>query len=255
MNSAALRNILNQFDPISLEEMDRVLLMDRTDLKFNFHDSRLPELLDRVKDAYLALDVADTRMTRYETLYYDTEDFSFYSEHHNEHANRYKIRLRRYVESDTNFFEIKFKNNKGRTIKTRVLRKDRHHDIEENSEKLLRDITPIEAGSLRPKLWVNYNRITLVNKTEEERVTVDFNMEMRMNENTVDFPSLVIVEVKQVRPRETALVRALRKMHIHEGGTSKYCIAVSKLVSDIKKNNFKPDLITIKKIINDNPAA
>jgi hypothetical protein len=61
----------------------------------------------------------------------------------------------------------------------------------------------------------------------------------------------VIVEAKQSKPHETPFVKILHELHIREGGTSKYCLAVSKLVPGIKKNNFKPALKTIQKIIDD----
>lgn len=231
------------------------MLMDRTDLKFNFHISLLPQLLDAVKEHYRSLEVAGTRMSRYETLYYDTPDYNLFSKHHNGQTNRYKIRLRRYVESDLNFFEVKFKNNKGRTIKTRVPTNNLDQRISGTSEQLLTDTTGIDPAHMEAKLWVNYNRITLVNKFDEERITIDIDLEVKNGDDRVGFDGLVIVEAKQARPHETPFIKMLHNMRIREGGTSKYCLAVSKLVPGIKKNNFKPDLITIQKIIDDTHPA
>jgi hypothetical protein len=250
-----VKAVLDTFEPITLEEMDRVKLMDRTDTKFNLNISRLPELLRAVRDDYRVLEVSGTRMSRYETLYYDTPEYEFFRKHHNGRTNRYKIRLRRYVESDLNFFEVKFKNNKGRTIKKRVRKADLDKTISDSSEQLLAETAGMQPGHIEPKLWVNYNRITLVNKHEEERLTIDIDMEVKDENGVADFSGLVIVEAKQSRPTATAFIRMLRKLHIPEGGTSKYCLAVSNLVPEIKKNNFKPDLISIQKIINDPNAA
>ena len=55
----------------------------------------------------------------YKSLYYDTEDWKFYLDHHNGRVNRNKIRFREYVGSKLTFLEIKLKNNKGKTIKKR----------------------------------------------------------------------------------------------------------------------------------------
>ena len=44
--------------------------------------------------------------------------------HQNKKLNRYKIRQREYLISDISFFEIKFKSNKGRTIKKRIKTKN-----------------------------------------------------------------------------------------------------------------------------------
>jgi hypothetical protein len=250
-----VKNILDNFEKITLEEMGRVELMTRTDMKFCFNISRLPELLENIRADYKSLEVAGTRMSRYETLYYDTPGYDLFSNHQNGQLKRYKIRMRKYVESDIKFFEVKCKNNKGKTIKTRVPKKDSNIDITDNSVQLLSDSANLHPENLEPKLWVNYNRITLVNKVDDERITIDINMDMKDENGVVDFPGLVIVEVKQERFKETSIIRMFRKLHIREGGTSKYCIAVSELVPNVKKNNFKPDLRTIQKIINDTNAA
>src|SRR4051812_12077582 len=113
-------HILREFSPITLEEMDEVKLQDRTDTKFVFAAKLLPSILEKLSKDCKVLEVNGIRLSRYETLYYDTDDFLLYNMHQNRRANRYKIRTRKYVESDLNFFEIKFKNNKGRTIKERV---------------------------------------------------------------------------------------------------------------------------------------
>jgi hypothetical protein len=247
--------VLDTFETITLEEMDRVKLMDRTDQKFNFNIAQLPELLKSVRDQYRVLEVSGTKMSRYETLYYDTPSFDLFRKHHNGQTNRYKIRMRRYVESDLNFFEVKFKNNKGRTIKKRVKKNNLDKTITGKSLDLLTSTSGMDADHIEPKLWVNYNRVTLVNKFDEERITIDLDLEVKNNEGTADFSGLVIVEAKQAKAHDTAFVKCLKNLHIREGGTSKYCLAVSKLIPDIKKNNFKPALIHIQKIINDTNAA
>ncbi len=246
----AVGKVLDSFETITLEEMDRVKLMDRTDQKFNFNIALLPELLEKVKDTYRVLEVAGIKMSRYETLYFDTPEFDLYRQHHNGRTNRYKIRLRRYVESDLNFFEIKFKNNKGRTIKKRVKKSNINPDLAGSSQDLLHKTSGMSAENIEAKLWINYNRITLVNRFEEERVTIDLDLEVKNDTGVVDFSGLVIVEAKQSKPTDTAFVKGLKELHIREGGTSKYCLAVSKLIPAIKKNNFKPAINQIEKIIN-----
>ncbi len=251
----AVQAILDTFETITLAEMDRVKLMDRTDQKFNFNIVQLPALLGEVRDHYRVLEVSGTKMSRYETLYYDTPSFELFRKHHNGQMNRYKIRLRRYVESDLNFFEIKFKNNKGRTIKKRVKKADLEKNISGKAEELLANTSGMEPQDIEPKLWVNYNRITLVNRFEEERITIDLDLEVKNGNDIADFSGLVIVEAKQAKAHDTVFVKHLKNLHIREGGTSKYCLAVSKLIPDIKKNNFKPALISIQKIIDDTNAA
>jgi hypothetical protein len=82
--------------------------------------------------------------------------------------NRHKIRYRKYVESDLNFFEIKFKSNKNRTIKDRV-REDHIQDtIIDEAKILLGKKTGLRPEELEPKFWVYFSRITLVSKRSAE---------------------------------------------------------------------------------------
>jgi hypothetical protein len=252
MSIEKVKSVLDTFEPITLEEMDRVKLMDRTDLKFNFHISKLVELLEKIRDQYRVLEVSGTRMSRYETLYYDTPSYDLFRQHHNGKTNRFKIRMRKYVESDLKFFEIKFKNNKGRTVKNRVKKKDNDQSITGSAADFFTKTTGMSPDTVEPKLWVNYSRVTLVNRVEEERLTIDLALEVKTEGDTVNFDTLVIVEAKQAKPTETAFVKLLKEMHIRQGGTSKYCLAVSKLVPEIKKNNFKPAVRAVEKITNSN---
>ncbi len=75
-------NIINQFLPISLAEMDRVKLMNRVDTKFAFRISLLEELLDELKAEYKILEINTIRIQKYESLYCDDEKFSFFQDHH-----------------------------------------------------------------------------------------------------------------------------------------------------------------------------
>ncbi|MCA6363178.1 MAG: polyphosphate polymerase domain-containing protein [Bacteroidetes bacterium] len=250
-----VRDLLNSFETITLAEMDSVKLMDRTDQKFIFHISRLPELLEKVKNDYRSLEVSGTRMSRYETLYFDTPEYKLFTQHHNGKTNRYKIRMRRYVESDLQFFEIKHKNNKGRTLKNRVKTAAEPGRIDPKASGLLHETAGMQPGELEPKLWVNYTRITLVNRFAEERLTIDLDMEVKDENGSRKFDTLVIVEAKQSKATDTAFVKLLKEQRIRQGGMSKYCIAVAELNENIRKNNFKEGLITLNKITTNDPNA
>ena len=67
------------------------------------------------------LQIDGKRKHDYKSLYFDTEDRKFYNDHHNQRVNRYKVRYREYVDSGLVFLEIKCKNNKGKTIKKRLM--------------------------------------------------------------------------------------------------------------------------------------
>lgn len=245
-----LNHILNEFSPITLKEMDSVKLMDRTDTKFVFRHEQLPDFLAQLKDDYKILDVNGNRISRYESLYFDTKGFDLYHSHQRGRPNRFKIRFRKYVESELNFFEVKFKNNKGRTIKDRVKQKQIDGFIKEAAEELLLHKTPLKTETLEAKIWVNYSRITLVNKHSPERVTIDLDLTFKNEEESKTIDNLVIAEVKQDKALVSAFIKLMKKYHIREGSISKYCYGVITLYNKIKHNNFKPNLILLKKTLN-----
>lgn len=246
----AVNNILQTFSPVTLEEMmNSVKLMDRTDTKFLFRIEQLPSVLEKAMPLYHVLDINGIRASQYETLYFDTENHDLYMRHQCGKMNRYKVRQRKYVESNLYFFEVKFKNNKGRTIKERIKRKKFEFVIEGKTEKLLKEISPLRTEMLKPNLWVNYKRITLVNKHSKERITLDINLEYKKKNATKLLNKLVIAEVKQEKIWHSPFIKILRKHGIREGGISKYCFGVIYMNEHIRKNNFKPTLMKLNKLL------
>jgi hypothetical protein len=242
-------HILGQFSTINLSGMDSVKLMDRTDTKFTFNIDRLAELLTDAYEYYRILDVNGNLISRYKTLYFDTDDFSLYNEHHNGKLNRYKIRHRTYVESNIGYLEVKFKNNKGRTQKTRIKEVVVPELNEGKAFEFLKKTLPFDPMALIPKIWINYSRITLVNKISAERITIDINLEFRKNTETQLLDQLVIAEVKQDSKIASPFISMMRKKHIREGSISKYCFGVASSFEDVKKNNFKARISHINKLI------
>lgn len=226
-------------------------LMDRTDTKYTFNLTELESLLLEARPYYKVLSVEGHRISRYQTLYYDTENFDLYNRHHSGKLNRYKIRHRTYVESGLGFLEVKFKNNKGRTIKTRI--KEKHSDAammkEGKSFDFLKGQLPFCPSALVPKIWINYSRITLVNKNSAERLTIDLNLEFATGSQTRTMQSLVIAEVKQDSKAPSPFIGILRKRHLREGSISKYCFGVASSFAGVKTNNFKQKLNQANKLM------
>jgi len=248
-------DILNTYEPITLEEMDNVKLMDRTDTKYTFHISQLEQILALVIDKYRVLEINNKRVSDYKTLYYDTTDFLLYYKHHSGKLNRYKVRHRTYVDSNIGYLEVKFKNNKGRTLKERIKKKDVLFEWPEDAQQFLSKKTPYAPHTLIPTLWVNYSRITLVNRAGKERLTIDLNLEFKKDDILKQLPQMVIAEVKQEKSKASPFIDTMKKLHIREGSISKYCMAVAYTNPDVKTNQFKQKLLSIKKILNYVPTA
>lgn len=246
----AIQDLLNSYRPIMLAEMDNVKLMNRTDTKFTFHISQLEQVLDLIRDNYRILEIKGKRMSDYKTLYYDTTDLELYYKHHNGKLNRYKVRHRTYVDSNVGYLEVKFKNNKGRTLKERIKKKDVLFEWPEDAQQFLSDKTPYLPSTLIPALWVNYSRITLVNIISKERLTIDLDLEFKKDNVEKKLPQMVIAEVKQEKTQDSPFIDAMKKLRIRAGSISKYCMAVAYTNPDAKINQFKAKLLHIQKIIN-----
>ena len=107
---------LSEFNSISLKDLDKVQLLNRKDTKFVFSQNKLLQLLDRLKPFYRILEIEGKRIFVYDNTYFDTDEFFFYTQHHNECRKRFKVRYRKYCETNEQYFEIKVKDNKNRTI-------------------------------------------------------------------------------------------------------------------------------------------
>jgi hypothetical protein len=90
-----LKSVIHQFESISLDEMNSVALMKRTDTKFIVNISYLTSILKELQKSYRVLEIKDKRMMDYMSLYLDTPEFKFYHDHHNGRTNRTKIRQRK----------------------------------------------------------------------------------------------------------------------------------------------------------------
>lgn len=246
-----LQHILTEFPVIKLEEMDRTKLMDRVDTKFAFHRDELPDIITNLKEHFHILVVEDKRISHYESLYFDKNEFDFYNDHHNNKNHRFKVRFRKYVDSGLNFLEVKEKR-KGRMIKRRIPVQKFEHDLSDSSKSFVEQYLNDE-DELEPKLWNQYQRITFVNKDLNERLTFDINLEFKWEKEEKKFPSLVIAELKQERKnRNSPFYKLMRSKRIRPYRISKYCIGTIELydTKNIKYNRFKKKLLKLKKINN-----
>jgi hypothetical protein len=244
-----IATLVQKFNPITLEEMDRVKLMNRIDTKFAFSVNQLVELLPALSNDYRILEIKDTRTPHYQSLYFDDVDFSFFNAHHNGRTNRFKVRIRKYVESDLFFLELKHKI-KGRTDKKRIKATDFSESLDEQQVTFLNQYLTKDAV-LKANLWNSFNRITLVNNVDEERLTLDFNLHFHWEETHHKFENLVIAELKQSKlTRNSPFYQLMKTNYIRPYRLSKYCIGAIELYNEknIKYNRFKEKLLKLKSI-------
>lgn len=249
MLSEQFNNIIGAFTPIQLEQMERVNLMNRVDTKFAFDLKVLSEILPELVENYAILEINSVRTQSYQSQYFDDQNLTLYKDHHNGRTNRFKIRIRKYVESNLLFFEIKHKI-KGRTIKKRIEVDDFKVNLTSEMNAFISDNNAAKS-TLIPILENTFHRITLVNKTKNERLTLDFDLSFKRENTTKEFKNLVIAELKQEKiDRTSPFFVAMKNRIIRPYRLSKYCLGAVALYEKekIKINRFKRKYIYLQNI-------
>jgi len=212
---STFKNYFTSFLPISLQELDSVALLNRTEEKFIIPDFWCEEISKNLKLDYKILEIGGDRQFRYNNLHFDTPDNICLEDHIRGRKNRFKVRIRSYSNSKISFLEVKSRNVYGRSSKMRIQRKSEQWDgpltIEE--EQFLGDCVPF-ASMLSPVLYSSYLRYTIASLHRGERVTFDTELEYTTlkGEKFIPLDGLSIVELKQdEKDRRSSLHKIFRE--------------------------------------------
>lgn len=250
---ATIQYWLGLLQPISLDEMSGIKLMNRTDTKFVTNKAKLAQLLELTQGQYFAQQIEGARIANYRTTYWDTPWHRFFLEHHNGRAPRQKIRVRTYLDSDMTFLEVKTKNNHGRTKKKRITvpSQERQDVVDAGGSEFTQKLTGATFDDILPTVQNQFQRITLVNYGKTERLTIDFNVAFHNYETEHDAQTgqLVIIELKRDGNVFSPVLDLLRQLRIKPSGFSKYCIGSVMTNADLKNNLFKEKLVRIRKYV------
>jgi hypothetical protein len=244
--NTALRSSISSFNPIGLDKL-RSSLATRIDTKFIFHQDLLPEILNHLSTEYQMLEVDGYRLSPYRTLYYDTADLQMYYDHHRARVRRYKVRVREYQSSGLSFLEVKAKQNRSLTVKTRIERPDLISSFNDKEEEFILLKTG-QQMDLKPAIKSFYERITLVHPGMQERLTFDVNLSFSSDTQDIAFPGLVIAELKRGRAHYSKFQQVSHDFNIHPQALSKYCLGISSL-REVKHNRFKFKHLLIEKVL------
>ena len=246
---------LEALAPISLEEMDGIKLMNRIDTKYLTNENGLVAVLkDAAAAGYRALVVEGKKMSRYTSVYYDTDGLRMFLDHHNRRLVRQKVRTRCYVRSGQAFLEIKRKNNHGRTSKKRMaIEPFEMMEFSGNAEACayLAKHSWFTAGDLRPAVETLFTRITLVNPDLTERLTIDTCLAFKnfRTGKEVSLQDAVIIELKQDGRVHSRMREIFLEHRIKPARVSKYCIATTLTDPSAKSGRFKLKVRAIEKTI------
>ncbi len=259
-----IQEILNQYEPITLEDMKEIRLMNRIDTKFVTTVPVLRQLLELAREDYFVQETGGLRLSPYYTLYFDTADCKMYQVHEAGHLVRQKLRIRSYVDAGLNFLEVKTKNNHGRTKKKRMvmegfdalnpdhaIRFERQNDQFMAYDDFLQSYLRYDPQSLTEQLENRFDRITLVNKGKTERLTIDSNLRFHniATDQSRHMDDIVIIELKRDGLKPSPILPKLLELRIHPHGFSKYCIGSALTNDDLRRNRIKPRLHSIERFL------
>lgn len=242
-------NSVMKFNGHGLIDLKNAALMNRVDTKYLIARHKLNDLLESLLPFYTALEINGKRIFTYENTYFDTPNMDFYHQHHQGKLNRFKVRHRDYVDSEKGFLEVKFKNNKGRTIKSRMGSAIACIDGD-NEEQFLAKQLNDQYPNLQATQWGSYQRIALANESAGERLTLDFNLTFSSIDsvNQVELPNFFIAELKQSKlDFQSPFALEMTRLGIRPQKFSKYCIGTSLLNPALKSNRFKTVLMAAQK--------
>jgi len=187
----------------------------------------------------------------------DTAEYLFYQQHQNKVPNRTKIRTRHYTDAgDLAFFEYKQKEN-GVTKKFRyqfpavehgTMTKGKKRFFEGVWQSLYSEKTP----DITPAMRTKYNRLTLVHKSGEERLTIDFNIYIKDLRTKwargKNLKNLVIIESKSLS-KKCASVKIIESHGIKQAKScSKYSLWIVYSGLAEKWTKFQDTMDKIKEI-------
>jgi hypothetical protein len=253
-----LESLLNDFHSHGLDDLNNANLMSRVDSKFILPISFLPVLLAGIRSQYSVLKINDKRVFEYHNYYFDTPQMRFYQDHHNGKLNRFKVRHRNYLDTNTQFLEVKFKNNQKRTIKTRIKLMGQPEQENNAQRKLCTQFINQQMNRKFEDLIISqqggYRRIALASEQRAERLTLDFGLWFKGLQGGSDtsekmaLPGFFIAELKQnKRSKQSPAYQVLAANGFHPTSFSKYCIGCALIYGDsIKSNQFKNTLSRIQ---------
>lgn len=246
---------------ITLDEMRGVKLMNRIDTKYILTEEEVFSFLElAAKRGYRVQQIDGVRAARYDTLYYDTEEREMYIAHHNQRLTRQKIRTRTYLDGGLSFIEIKNKNNRGRTRKVRIAidaAEMENYRLNSDARQFVVENARYDEALLRPALRTRFIRITLVNSSLSERLTIDLclSYEDVRSGRCGEVDRMAILELKQDGRTASEAKKLLISLRICPRKVSKYCLGTALTVEGIKRNRFLAKLHNIRKLLNRNNYA
>lgn len=244
--------------PISLDELvARAPLLTRVDRKYILPIGDLPSLLGALAGAVRVLEIDGRRDFGYQSTYFDTPQLHSYLGAAYRRRRRFKVRIRRYAETDLHFLEVKTRGRRGSTVKHRFAYEGGAYEggaHEGGAPDALSgpsrgQIDTVLDGArisgdwpLLPTLTTRYRRTTLFVPATGSRVTIDTGLHWaRLDGSAARIRHSAIVETKSARS-VSDVDRLLWSLGHRPCSVSKYGTGMAALRPDLPANHWRPVL-------------
>lgn len=238
---ANLESVVAERPAISLDELNNVAaLLTRIDRKYVLDSETATAFLAKLPLGTLALEIDGLRQFGYTSTYLDTDELDSFRATAHKRARRGKVRTRRYLDSGLSFLEVKTRR-RGATVKTRVPYSGETLDAQATAfvtTTLATDGVRF-TSPLRPVMEARYRRSTLLLPDGGSRLTIDTDLEWRLDGSTGQqrLEGVVIVETKSAS-HACAADRLLWRSHHRPTAISKFATGMAALRPDLPRNRW-----------------
>ncbi len=214
---------MQSFDIASSSLTESRTLEERVVRKYLLPTGRLDLLLRLLHPEHLLLPAGDAAWARYENVYFDSAARDLYHAHRRSLRPRHKVRIRHYLDRRVTFLEVKRKERSGRTVKFRQTLPFGQGDLGSNEHRFIEAHASLDSRSLVASVTISFQRLTLLGRAVNERVTIDRDLMVVAGGQAAPVPPVIIAEVKQLRfSNHEGAVPILRGIQGREAALSEY---------------------------------
>lgn len=237
---ASIFDAVSDLEPIGLDTLvEQASLQTRVDRKYLVPTEVIARVIHELSGNLNTLEIDDRRFFRYQSVYFDTDDYQCFRHHLQGRRRRFKVRTRAYLDSGECQLEVKMKGGRSETVKTRLAYDpDEAYLLNDNARAFIDGIVedPDAVRRLQPVLMSHYRRATLIDLEAQTRLTCDVELEwLTAKQHSGQPTDDVLVETKTLGPLGDA-DKLLRSYGHRPISISKYCLGVAMLNPEMNAN-------------------
>jgi len=227
--------------PITLDGINVIAeLQTRVDRKYIVTPHQTATLIAELPPTVRVLDIDGSREFAYKSVYFDSDDFKLYLDTAHRRRQRYKVRSRTYVGSETTMLEVKTRGGRSTTVKHRL-----DYSVADAERLTSRGRAFVEesvsragaADGLRPTLTTRYRRSTFVDTDSGTRLTCDWGLLCTDWQSRSVTPGFVVLESKSTGGA-SLFDRWLWNTGVRPAPLSKFCTGLAALHPELPANKW-----------------